>query len=94
MTTQHTSSGRKEIIQLSGVTILVVLVLIADFLIVGFIYRYHMHQLFLQAKIHDSEYTGLLKVQHDLHGDIIKLEGVKTWDETTYVRSLRLPTGE
>ena len=94
MTTQRTSSGRKEVIQLSGVTILVALVLIADFLIVGFIYRYHMHQLFLQAKIHDVEYTELLKVQHDLHADIIKLERVNTWDETTYVRSLRLPTGE
>ena len=93
MTTQRTS-GRKEIVQLNGVTILVVLVLIADFLIVGFIYRYHMHQLFLQAKIHDIEYTGLLKVQHDLHADIIKLEGVKTWDETEYVRALRLPTAE
>jgi hypothetical protein len=83
------SKERKEIIQLNGLIILVVMALIADFMVVGFFYRWHNYQVFLETKVHSAEMTILLRQQHDLHETIIKLEGVKTWNETNYVRSLK-----
>ena len=85
------SSERKEVIRLNGITILAGLVILANFLTAGFIYRYHAHRLYLENKVHDIEFAGLLQQQHVLHEEIIKLEGVKNWDESMYVRSLKLP---
>ncbi len=83
-------SERKEVLQLNGLTILVVITLIANFLIVGFFYRYHSHKLFVQEKAHGVEYTALLKTQHDLHLEITDMEGVKTWNETGYMKNLNI----
>lgn len=91
MITPQTQPERKEIIQLNGITILAVLVVIANFMIVGFIYRYHSHVLFSENKIHNTEYGALLLKQHDLHEEIIKLEHVAAWNDTAYVKALRLP---
>jgi hypothetical protein len=84
------TTERKEIIQINGLTILVTMVLIANFLIAGFFYRYNGHQLFLENKRHNIEYSGLLKQEHDLHEEIVKREGAKNWQETNYVRSIQL----
>ncbi len=83
-------SERKEVIQLNGLTVLVVVTLIANFLIVGFFYRLHSYKLFKQEKLHGVEYTRLLKTQHDLHLEIADMEGVKTWNETGYMKSLNI----
>ena len=91
MTMNQTPQGRKEILQLNGVTILAVLVVIANFLVVGFIYRYHSHELYRENKAHDIEYTALLGEQHKLHIDIAKLEHVTTWNDTAYAKSQHLP---
>lgn len=80
---------RKEIIQLNGVTILSALVIIANFLMVGFIYRYHAHELYDENKAHDKEYTVLLQEQHDLHIEIAKLEHVVSWSDTAYEKGQR-----
>ena len=85
---QSSNKGeRKEIIQLNGVTVLAVLVVIANFLIIGFYYRYDAHQMYLMTKAHDIEYTGLLHKQHVLHEEIVDLEGAKNWEETNYARA-------
>ena len=83
-------SPRKEVLQLNGLTILVVIALLANSLIVGFFYRWHSYQLFVQEKIHGVEYSALLKKQHDLHLEILMLEGVKTWNETGYMKNLNI----
>ncbi len=83
-------SERKEVLQLNGLTILVVITLIANFLIVGFFYRFHSYKLFMQEKRHGVEYTHLLKTQHDLHLEIAEMEGVKTWNETGYMKNLNI----
>ncbi len=82
---------REEIIQLSGVTILTVLVIIANFLTVGFIYRYHSKVLYREYKEHDAEYALLLKQEHDLHVEIEQLEHVASWNDTAYEKAQRLP---
>lgn len=80
------NSERKEIIQVSGLTILVVMVLVANFLIVGFVYRWHQWKLFMFEKAHGVTYTQLLQEGHDVKDDVTRLEGVSTWNDTAYVR--------
>ena len=75
---------RKEILQVNGVTILLIMALIANFLIVGFIYRWHGWQSFADAKRHNVEYTLLLRESHQLKQEIIAMEGRKTWTETAF----------
>ena len=79
---------RKEIIQLSGLTILVVMVLIANFLIVGFVYRWHQWKLFTIEKAHNIVYSQLIKKEHDVKDEVTKLEGASSWNDTAYVRAL------
>ena len=83
---------RREVIQLNGITILAVMVIIANFLIVGFINRYHAHELFRENRVHDREYTQLLAEQHDLHIEIAKLEHVVSWNDTAYEKAQRVPS--
>lgn len=78
---------RKEIIQVNGLTILTVMALIANFLIVGFMYRWHSYELFKQEKIHNVEYTRLLGAEHDVKNEVVALEGASSWNETAYVRA-------
>ena len=83
-----TQNARKEIIQLNGLTILVVMTLVANFLVAGFFYRWHNYQLFVESKKHDREYTVLLKQEHDLKIEIVRREGVAGWNATQYMREL------
>lgn len=81
---------RKEVIQLNGLTILVVMVLIANFLIVGFLYRYHGHQRFLEEKRHNQAMLELRdRKEHALKGEIIALEGAPNWNATQYMRDYK-----
>ena len=75
---------RKEIIQINGLSILMGMALIANLLIVGFVYRYHGYQLYLEEKAHNQRMKVLYKKEHDIKEDIIKLEGVKSWNESKY----------
>lgn len=80
---------RKEIIQLNGLTILVVMALIANFLIVGFLYRYHEHQLFAEGKRHNAAMLDLQDhKEHALKNEIVALEGAPNWNATKYVHDL------
>ncbi len=82
---------RNEVIKLNGLTILVVMVLIANFLVIGFFYRFHHYQLFVEEKKHNIEMTELEgRQKHDLKNEIVSLEGVKSWSETQYARSSRI----
>ncbi len=63
---------------------LLIIALIANLLVVGFIYRWHGWQSFDDAKRHNVEYTKLLGESHQLKQEIIKMEGVKAWTETEY----------
>ena len=87
---QKNPTERKEVIQLNGITILAVLVIIANFLMVGFIYRYHAHELFRENRVHDDEFTLLLAEQHNLHIEIQKLEHVVSWNDTAYEKAQRV----
>ncbi|OGZ08452.1 MAG: hypothetical protein A3C93_01555 [Candidatus Lloydbacteria bacterium RIFCSPHIGHO2_02_FULL_54_17] len=81
------TNDRKEVIQLNGLTILVVMALVADFLIVGLMYRWHGHQIFADEKKYNGEYTELLEREHGIKNEIVALEGATTWNETAYVKS-------
>lgn len=83
------SNERKEVIQVNGLTILVVMALLANFLIVGMVYRFHNYEVFLEEKKTNIEYRMLLDKERELKNEIILLEGVSSWSETEYVKSLR-----
>jgi hypothetical protein len=84
--TQH---ERKEIIQLNGLTILVVMALVANFLVVGFLYRYHGHQRFLEEKRHNKTMVQLQdREEHGIKLEIIALEGAPNWNATQYMHDL------
>lgn len=83
------SKERKEIIQVNGLTILIVMGLMANFLIVGAVYRFHNYQLFVAEKKATVEYKLLLSKEHELKSEIILLEGVPTWNDTQYVKLKR-----
>ena len=76
--------ARKEILQVNGVTILVIMALIANFLIIGFFNRWNGWQSFADAKRHNVAYTQLLRESHLLKQEIIAMEGVKSWTETAF----------
>lgn len=80
---------RKEILQVNGLTILIVMALCANFLIVGLVYRYHNYQLFVVEKKASVEYKLLLDKERDLKNEIITLENVSSWNETQYVKMIR-----
>ena len=84
-----TSSERKEVIKVNGLTILIVMALLANFLIVGFVYKYHNYQLFVSEKTSNYNYGKLLEKERDLKNEIIALEGVSSWGETQYMKSIR-----
>lgn len=77
---------RKEVVRFSGLTILVVMVLLANFLIVGFVYRWHQWKLFTLEKAHQATYTELLNDAHAIKDEVVRLEGVSAWNETAYAR--------
>lgn len=83
------SNERKEILQVNGLTILIVMALLANFFIVGMIYRYHNYQLFVVEKKASVEYKLLLDKERDLKNEIILLEDVSLWNETQYVKLIR-----
>lgn len=83
------SNGRKEVIQVNGLTILLVMALLANFFVVGLVYRWHNYQVFLLEKKHSIEYAELLQKERNMKNEIIQLEGVSAWDDTEYVRSLK-----
>ena len=77
---------RKEIIQLNGLTILIVMSIIANVLIVGFVYRFHHCKLFQVEKAHNIVATDLIKKEHDVKDEVTRLEGAPAWNETAYAQ--------
>jgi hypothetical protein len=80
---------RKEIIKIDGLTILMGMALIANMLIVGFFYRYHGYQLYVEEKAHNLRMKELNNEAHQLKEDIIAIEGVKTWNDSVYAKLLQ-----
>jgi hypothetical protein len=77
---------RREIIEVSGLTILVVMALAGDLLIAGAIYRWHTHQLFREEKIHNIAMSDLLKELQVSQNKIVALEGATSWNATEYAQ--------
>lgn len=82
------NNERKEIIQLNGLTILVVMAVIANCLIAGFLYRYHTYEVFVENKKRNAEMLIIDKQERQLKDEIIALEGVSGWYETTYMHNV------
>lgn len=83
-----TENTRKEIIELNGLTILIGMAIIANLFVVGIAYRWHGYQLFVIEKRHNIEYKKLLNAERSVKDEVVRLEGVKTWNDTAYVRAL------
>ncbi len=82
------NNERKEIIQLNGFTILVVMAVIANCLIAGFLYRYHTYEIFVENKKRNREMLMLDTHERQLKDDIVALEGVANWNDTVYMHNL------
>ena len=80
------SKERKEVIQLNGLTILVVMALVANFLIVGFVYRFHQWKLFTIEKAHNRTHAELIDNEHAVKEAVTELEGARSWNDTAYMR--------
>lgn len=78
---------RKEIIQVNGLSILVVMALLGNLLAVGIITRYHKWQLVEQEKRDNRAFTKVLQEEHDLKLEIQRLEGANNWVSTMYARA-------
>lgn len=78
---------RKEIIQVNGLSILIIMVLVGNLLTVGIITRYHKWQLVEQEKRDNRMFTKALREEHDLKLEIQRLEGAKNWISTMYARA-------
>jgi hypothetical protein len=81
---------RNEIVQLSGTTILFGMALIGSLLVVGFVLRYHYHQLYVDEKAHNIRMTALYDEAHGIKEAVVRLEGVKNWNETSYVKGMKI----
>ena len=77
---------RNEVLQLNGLTILLAIALIANCLIVGFVYRYHNHVDYAERKFHNERMKDLYAKERELKAEIIAQEGVKSWSETGFVK--------
>jgi len=75
---------RKEIIQLNGTTILIILAILANVFIVGIAYRYHEYRMFTVTRKMQQEYSQLLSRERAIKNEIVKLEGAANWKETMY----------
>jgi hypothetical protein len=63
--------------------------LVANFLVVGFLYRYHGHQRFLEEKRHNKTMVQLQdREEHGIKLEIIALEGAPNWNATQYMHDL------
>jgi membrane protein implicated in regulation of membrane protease activity len=78
------TNERKEIIQISGTTILIVCVVIANLLSVGLVYRWYSFTLYQQQKAYQQAYGKLQNKITMVHREIVLLEGVTKWKETQY----------
>ncbi len=83
-------NNRHEVIQVNGATILVVMVLLANLLVVGTVYRWHNYELFRAEKTQNVLMRGLYQELRDLQLVIVEHEGAASWNETEYARTLPL----
>ncbi len=61
--------------------------LVINILIVGYIYRYHQHELSMEQKTYYLRSSELDSTEHTLKQEIIALEGVQTWEDTGFTKS-------
>ncbi len=83
-------SERHEIIQVNGVTILVVMALFANILVAGTVYRWHNYELFRAEKTQNILMRELYQELRDLQLVVVEYEGAASWNETEYARTLPL----
>ncbi len=83
-------NNRREIIQVNGVTILVVMALLGNLLVVGIIYRWHNYELFRAEKSQNILMRNLYQELRGLQLVIVEHEGAANWNETDYARTLPL----
>lgn len=81
---------RREIIQVNGVTILVVMALLANLLVAGVMYRWHNYELFRAEKTQNVLMRDLYQELRNLQLIIVEHEGAANWNETEYARTLPL----
>ena len=83
------NNERKEVIQVSGLTIMVVMTLIADMLIGGIIVRWHNYVVVRHGMEHLILMRDLYRQENELQTKIVMMEGVKTWNDTAYIKTLK-----
>ncbi len=77
---------RKEIIFLSGKQILLIMAIVGNALVVGFMWRYHAYKIFVQEKRDLSQFTLAQRNERTIKEEILILEGKKYWTETAYAK--------
>lgn len=77
---------RKEIVFLSGRQILIIMIIMGNALVIGFIMRYHSYKSFLLEDADIATFTEVQKKEREVKEEIRKLEGKKYWTETEYAK--------
>ncbi len=77
---------RKEIIFLSGKQILIIMAIVGNALVVGFMWRYHAFKYFKQERKDLAEFTIAQRNERTVKEEIRNLEGAKTWSDTAYAK--------
>lgn len=77
---------RKEIIFLTGKQILLIMIIVGNALVVGFMARYHFIKTFQQQKVDLALFTEAQRNERAVKEEIRQIEGKKTWNETFYAK--------
>lgn len=81
--------GRKEIIQVSGNTIVIMMIVLGDLFVAGIGLWSHHIVLFRENLRHERAYEKALSEQRKIKNEIVALEGVPNWESTTYAKRVR-----
>jgi hypothetical protein len=78
--------ARKEIIQVNGAVIVVVMLIVANAFVVGIIDRYANFRYFALTRAQANEYSAELGKVRALKNEVVRLEGAPNWNATVFAR--------
>jgi hypothetical protein len=80
------TNERKEIVEINGTVILIMMILVGNLFVGALIYRWHHVVVFDAVFAERKEYSDLLANVREVKNEIVLLEGTKTWNDTAYAK--------
>lgn len=81
------NTERKEIIQLSGPTLVIVMIIIGNMFVLGVMYRWSEYQEYELTKFYARQYSKEIFEFRDIKNEVVRLEGAPNWNATYYVKA-------